>query len=99
MKARRQRSLVLIDIAVPRNIDPEVNHLENVYLYDIDDLETVMRHNRQQRESELADCRQIIAHAVAALWPRLTPRPEAWAAPLQPQAGWRLPRAAAAAGI
>ena len=41
MKLRRNRPLLLIDIAVPRDIDPEVNFLESVYLYNIDDLQTL----------------------------------------------------------
>jgi len=41
MKARKHRPLLLIDIAVPRDIDPEVNFLENVYLYNIDDLQAI----------------------------------------------------------
>ena len=42
MKQRKQRPLFFIDIAVPRDIDPQVNHLDNVYLYDIDDLQGVV---------------------------------------------------------
>jgi glutamyl-tRNA reductase len=41
MKARKNRPLLLIDIAVPRDIDPEIKYLENVYLYNIDDLQEI----------------------------------------------------------
>ena len=41
-KARRGRSLFLIDIAVPRDVDPRVNKLDNVYLYDVDDLSQIV---------------------------------------------------------
>jgi glutamyl-tRNA reductase len=46
MRARRNRPLFLIDIAVPRDIDPEVNRLDNVYLYNIDDLQGIVEMNR-----------------------------------------------------
>lgn len=57
MKSRRQRPLFIIDIAVPRDIDPEVNKLDNVFLYDIDDLQGVVEKNREKRkkEAELAE--------------------------------------------
>ncbi|MBI1884045.1 MAG: glutamyl-tRNA reductase [Chlamydiae bacterium] len=57
MKERRQRPLLMIDIAVPRDIDPEVNRLDNVYLYNIDDLKAVADQNFKERlkEQEKAD--------------------------------------------
>ncbi len=61
MSARKSRPLVMIDIAVPRDIDPEVEHLENVYLCNIDHLEAVVRENLRLREQELGRCREIIA--------------------------------------
>jgi len=61
LPARRNRPLVLVDIAVPRDIDPAVADLPNVFLYDIDDLEAVVRENTKNREQELAVCQQIIA--------------------------------------
>ena len=45
--------MFLIDIAVPRDIDPKVRDLDNVFLFDIDDLEEVVRSNRQEREHEI----------------------------------------------
>ena len=64
MKARRNRPLLLIDLSVPRNIDPAVGGLENVALHNIDDLEALARQNVQTRRRELATCHQIIdAHA------------------------------------
>src|SRR6266404_1932008 len=53
MKARRNRPLLLIDIAVPRNIDPAAGELENVSLYNIDHLEALARRGVQARECEL----------------------------------------------
>ena len=49
MKLRKNRPLLLIDIAVPRDIDPEVNFLENVYLYNIDDLQAIADDYLKQR--------------------------------------------------
>ncbi|OQY44053.1 MAG: glutamyl-tRNA reductase [Desulfobacteraceae bacterium 4572_87] len=49
LKKRRNRPLFLIDIAVPRDVQPEVNKLNNVYLYDIDDLKGVIELNKAQR--------------------------------------------------
>lgn len=67
MKARKQRPLLLIDIAVPRDVDPAVNFLENVYLYDIDDLQTIADDYLKQRKDEIARCEAIIAEKVKAL--------------------------------
>ena len=67
MKARQQRPLLLIDIAVPRDIDPEVNFLENVYLYNIDDLQSIAADYLKQRQEEIARCEQIIAEKVKGL--------------------------------
>ncbi len=52
MKRRRNRPLFMIDIAVPRNIDPSVNDIDNVFVYDIDDLQTVVEKNRSERMRE-----------------------------------------------
>ena len=60
MKLRRNRALLLIDIAVPRDIDPEVSYLENVYLYNIDDLQAIAADSLKQRQEEMAHCESII---------------------------------------
>ena len=65
MKRRRNRPLLLVDIAVPRNIDPEVNFLENVYLYNIDDLRSIADGYLKQRREEIARCEKIIAEKVS----------------------------------
>lgn len=60
MRARHNRPLFLVDIAVPRDIDPEVQRLENVFLYDIDDLQDVIAANQREREREVEKVRAII---------------------------------------
>jgi len=67
MKLRRNRPLLLIDIAVPRDIEPEVNFLENVYLYNIDDLQAIANDYLKQRKEEVALCEQIIREKAQAL--------------------------------
>jgi glutamyl-tRNA reductase len=67
MKRRRHRPLLLIDIAVPRDIDPAVGGLDNVYLYNVDDLQGIANDCLNLRKEEVARCEQIIAEKVAAL--------------------------------
>ena len=71
MKARRNRPLLLIDLSVPRNIDPTVTGLDHVSLFNIDDLEAVARRGVQARERELTACHQIIEAHVATLTEKL----------------------------
>jgi glutamyl-tRNA reductase len=67
LKLRKNRPLLLIDIAVPRDIEPEVNFLDNVYLYNIDDLQAIADDYLQQRKDEIARCEQIIRERARAL--------------------------------
>jgi glutamyl-tRNA reductase len=60
MALRHQRPLLLVDIAVPRDIDPEVNLLDNVYLYNIDDLQAIADDYLKQRREEVVRCEAII---------------------------------------
>jgi len=76
LDARLNRPLILIDIAVPRDIAPDVNELNNVYLYNIDHLETIVRENSKLREQELSKCNDIIARHTAALLAKINPAPE-----------------------
>jgi glutamyl-tRNA reductase len=73
MAARRGRPLFLIDIAVPRDIEPDVQMLENVYLYDIDDLEEIVRENLRLRERELTRCHEIIGGHTRAVLAKISP--------------------------
>src|SRR5688572_19046797 len=67
MKARRHRPLLLIDIAVPRDIEPEVNFLDAVYLYNIDDLKAIADNYLKQRQEEIVKCEAIIREKAQAL--------------------------------
>lgn len=60
MKERKQKQVFLIDISVPRNIDPEINELDNVYLYNIDDLQGVVDANVFERQKEAEKAEKII---------------------------------------
>ncbi|GAB6036088.1 glutamyl-tRNA reductase [Fundidesulfovibrio butyratiphilus] len=60
LKKRKNKPMFFIDIAVPRDIDPDVNSLDNVYLYDIDDLKEVVEENKAQRQAEAEKAREII---------------------------------------
>ena len=66
MKPRRGNPLFLIDIAVPRDIDPAVNELNDVFLYDIDDLSGVVEANLAERMQEAEKAETIIAEEMAA---------------------------------
>lgn len=60
MRARRNRPLFLIDIAVPRDVEASVDQLDNVYLYNLDHLQTFVADARHARESEVARAREIV---------------------------------------
>jgi glutamyl-tRNA reductase len=61
LEGRRNRPILMIDISVPRNIDPAISHLANVFVFDIDDLEAVTTSNLKERESEALRAEAIIA--------------------------------------
>jgi glutamyl-tRNA reductase len=92
MASRRNRPLFLIDIAVPRDIDADVDRLENVFLYNVDHLEALVRENVRQREQELAHCRAILQERTTALMARLTPAPRRTSTDL-PMPAWVIPHA------
>jgi glutamyl-tRNA reductase len=71
LRARRMRALFLIDLSVPRNIDPVISRIENAYLYNIDDLQSVADANLEQRQREARDAEEIVAREVETFRRRL----------------------------
>jgi glutamyl-tRNA reductase len=88
MPARRNRPLFLVDIAVPRDIAADVHELENVYLYNIDHLEAIVRENLRLREQELSRCHAIIVDHAAAALAKLNPPPVRPVKAPAPALGW-----------
>ena len=74
LAARRSRPIFFVDIAVPRDIDPAVNDLDNAYVYDIDDLEQVVDANKKQREREAVWAEEIVQQEVQKMMKRLASR-------------------------
>lgn len=70
MTRRAGRGILFIDIAVPRDVDPEVGNIKGVTLYNIDDLESVVEKNLQARQREAVIAREIIAEDVSAVMER-----------------------------
>ena len=64
MRPRRNRPIFFIDIAVPRDIDPAINRLQNAYVYDIDDLTEIVDENIEDRNAEALKGERIIDEAV-----------------------------------
>jgi glutamyl-tRNA reductase len=64
MRSRRNQPVFFIDIAVPRDIDPEINRLNNAYVYDIDDLNDIVDDNREDRQREAVKGERIVDEAV-----------------------------------
>jgi glutamyl-tRNA reductase len=67
IESRRNRPMFLIDIAVPRNIEPSVNELDNIFLYDIDDLQRVVDENLKGRMDQAAEADKIVSEEVERL--------------------------------
>jgi glutamyl-tRNA reductase len=65
VSARHHRPLFMIDISVPRNIDPNVSKLDNIFAFDIDDLESAVEANIREREQEAAQAETIIDREVS----------------------------------
>lgn len=64
IRRRKLKPMFFIDIAVPRDIDPKVNDVQNVYLYDMDDLQGVVATNLEQRGKEAAKAEQIVSQEI-----------------------------------
>src|SRR5207237_5385974 len=63
--ARHRRPLFLIDIAVPRDVDPSVRDLEGVFLYDVDDLRSVAEANLRERRKQAAAAEDLVEREVS----------------------------------
>lgn len=75
LKNRTARPLLLIDIAVPRDIDEKAGFLDNVYLYNVDDLQKIVNEYRKQQQKEVARCEEIIGKRVDEFVDGLSPGP------------------------
>ena len=64
LKPRRHRPLLMVDLAVPRDVEPEVNGLDGVYVYDVDDIQGVVATNSAQREAEAARAEELVAEEI-----------------------------------
>ena len=71
MEARRRRNLFLIDLSVPRNIDPAVAQVDGAYLYNVDDLQSVADRNMEQRQERAADAEAIVTREAETFRRRL----------------------------
>ncbi len=74
MKARRNKPVFIVDIAVPRNVEPSVNEIDNVFLYDIDDLQKVVDRNLRGRAEAAEHAARIIEEEVQWLESRMRER-------------------------
>jgi len=68
IKARGDRPLCILDIALPRDVEPAVGSLDNVFLYDLDDLRAAAAANLERREEDIPAAREIIAEEVQKFW-------------------------------
>ena len=66
IRVRKNRPMFFIDMAVPRDIDPDANQVDNVYVYDIDDLNNVIETNLEERQREAGKAEEIVAAEVVA---------------------------------
>ena len=71
IRHRRGNPMFLLDIAVPRDIEPEIANIDNVYLYNIDDLQSVVSQNIDERTREVEKCRAIVEEEVEHFMARL----------------------------
>jgi len=77
MSKRPARPLFFIDQALPRDVEPAVADIENVFLYNLDDLAKIADENRAAREAEIAKCRAMATERADALWHQVAPQVEA----------------------
>jgi len=97
MKRRPARPLLLIDMAVPRDIEVSAAYLQNVFLYNLDDLGKIAEQSRAAREAEARRCRALLAERADSLWRHVQERLSSMRVngeelPRQPAAGEAAPR-------
>jgi glutamyl-tRNA reductase len=68
MQGRSSRPIFFIDTAMPRDVEPAVARMENVFLYDLDDLARIAAENRTARQAEIVKCEALLAERATALW-------------------------------
>jgi glutamyl-tRNA reductase len=68
IRRRRYKPMFFIDIAVPRDIDPKVNEIDNIYLYDVDDLQGVVQANLKERQKEAKKAEGIIDQEIGQFY-------------------------------
>jgi glutamyl-tRNA reductase len=93
MRKRPARPLLVIDLALPRDVESSAADLQNVFLYNLDDLAKIAEANRTAREAEIARCRAILAHRADGLWSHVQPY-LASGSGRGPESGGRTPGAA-----
>lgn len=71
LKARRNQPMLLVDIAVPRDVEPEVGKLANAYLYSVDDLQNIIQHNPAQRKAAAVQAESIVEQETSEFMARL----------------------------
>jgi len=64
IRARKNKPMFFIDIAVPRDIDPSINEIDNIYVYDIDDLQGIVDSNKEERKKEMQKAEEIVQQGV-----------------------------------
>lgn len=72
MKERSYRPLFIIDLALPRDVEPAAGDIESLFLYNIDDLSQIADENLRQRESEIERCREVLSERARYFWERQT---------------------------
>ncbi len=86
MHHRPLQPIFLIDLAVPRDFDPEIAQVDNIFLYNIDDLSQIADANRSAREGEIRHCREVLERKARHVWKHLRLRAPAQRQPKSVQA-------------
>lgn len=93
MRLRPARPLFIIDLAVPRDVEPTVNELNNVFLYTFADLAEIANENLKARMSEVETCKRIAREKAQYIWQDIEARLNP--SPAQPRKRYALPNASA----